>query len=124
MPIRIAAGATAAATLKIQLSPGYHINSNTPSDQYLIPVRLTWVGAPLEVAGVDYPKGTLERYQFSEKPLSVYTGDFSLVTRFKAAANAPKGSHKLTGKLRYQACNETTCFPPKTVPVELPVDIR
>jgi hypothetical protein len=108
----------------VQLANGYHVNTNAPLDPYLIPLRLTWDAAPLEVAGVDYPKGQLEKYQFSEKPLSVYSSDFELVTRFKAPAGAPKGAKVVTGKLRYQACTATTCYPPKTINVELPVDIH
>jgi len=30
----------------------------------------------------------------------------------------------LTGKLRYQACNHNACFPPKTIDVKVPADIR
>jgi len=30
----------------------------------------------------------------------------------------------LPGKLRYQACNNTMCFPPKTVDVKLPVEVQ
>jgi hypothetical protein len=112
------------STLKVQLASGYHVNTNTPSDQYLIPLRLTWEAVPLEVASIDYPKGKLEKYEFSSTPLSVYTGDFDLVTNFKAPANAATGSYKLIAKLRYQACTVSTCFPPKTVTAEQPVDVR
>lgn len=123
VPLRIRVGAEATATLKVQLANGYHVNTNKPLDEYLIPLRLTWESKPLEVVSVEYPKGLMERYQFSEKPLSVYTGEFNLVTRFKAPAGS-KGSHKLAGKLRYQACTNTACFPPKTIPVEQLVEAR
>ena len=86
------AGATAQIKLTAELRAGYHCNSNTPSDDYLIPLKLTWTAAPLEVAGVDYPKPQMEKYSFSDKPLSVYTGNFDLVTRFKVPASAPAGT--------------------------------
>ena len=72
---------------------GYHVNSNKPSEEYLIPLKLTWTqtGA-LEGGTVTYPKPALEKYEFSESPLSVYTGAFELVANFKVAANAPGGS--------------------------------
>ncbi len=35
------AGGTAEAALSLKLDPAYHVNSNTPSDPYLIPLRLT-----------------------------------------------------------------------------------
>jgi len=117
------AGATVEAKITAQLRPGYHCNSNTPADDYLIPLKLTWTAAPLEVAGVVYPKPQLEKYAFSDKPVSVYTGDFDLVTKFKVPANAPMGPGVISAKLRYQACTERMCLPPKTVDVSLPLEI-
>jgi hypothetical protein len=117
-------GETATAKVQFRLANGFHTNSNTPPDEYLIPLRLTWEAAPLEVAGIDYPKGTMEKYSFSEKPLSVYSGVFEVTTRFKVPVSAPKGARTIAGKLRYQACTSTTCYPPKTLAVQLPVEIK
>jgi thiol:disulfide interchange protein DsbD len=111
------------AKITAQLRTGYHCNSNTPSDEYLIPLKLTWASAPLTVAGVVYPKPQMEKYTFSDKPLSVYTGDFDIVTRFKVPESAPPGLAVISAKLRYQACTDRMCLPPKTVDVSLPVDV-
>jgi hypothetical protein len=46
------------------------------------------------------------------------------VTDFKVAANAPAGPGAAVGKLRYQACNDRACFPPKTVEVTVPYQIQ
>ena len=116
-------GATVDSVLPVELRPGYHVNSNTPSEDYLIPLRLSWNPGVLEAAGSTFPAPKLEKYRFSDKPLSVFTGDFQIVTRFKAAANAPPGPATLTGKLRYQACNDSMCLPPKTLDVSLQVEI-
>ena len=118
------AGATAQIKLTAELRTGYHCNSNTPSDDYLIPLKLTWTSAPLEVAGVEYPKPQMEKYSFSDKPLSVYTGNFDIVTRFKVPASAPPGPAVISAKLRYQACTDRMCLPPKTVDVNIPIDIQ
>lgn len=124
-PEKIAAktGATAQAKISVQLREGYHVNSNTPSDEYLIPLKLTWSAGPLETAGIVYPKPQSEKYSFSEKPLSVFTGDFEILTRFKVSPTAAPGPAALSGKLRYQACNDRMCFPPKSVDITLPVDV-
>ncbi|MBI3683593.1 MAG: hypothetical protein HY235_24725 [Acidobacteria bacterium] len=111
------------ARIAVQLRNGYHVNSNTPPDDYLIPLRLVWTSAPLEVQDVVYPKPKMEKYEFSEKPLSVFTGDFEISTRFKVPATAVPGMQIITGKLRYQACTYKECLPPKTLEVKLPVDI-
>jgi hypothetical protein len=112
------------AKIAISLGPGYHVNSNQPHESYLIPLRLTWAPAPLAVEAVTYPKPHDEKYPFSDLPLSVYTGNFEIATKFKVPSDAAGGLAILLGKLRYQACNNTMCFPPKTVEVKLPVEIR
>ncbi len=117
------AGSTAQVKLSAQLRTGYHCNSNTPSDEYLIPLRLTWNPGPLEAAEVVYPKPQMEKYSFSPTPLSVFTGDFEILTRFKVSANATPGLMILPAKLRYQACTDRMCLAPKTVYVSLPVEI-
>jgi hypothetical protein len=116
-------GAAVDSALPLDLRPGYHVNSNTPSDDYLIPLRLTWDRGPLEPSGFAFPQPRMEKYSFSDKPLSVFSGEFQIVTHFKAAARTPPGPATMTGKLRYQACNNTMCLPPKTLDVALQVEI-
>jgi hypothetical protein len=108
----------------VRLSEGYHVNSNTPNDEYLVPLRLTWNAAPLEVIEVSYPKPEEQSYAFSDKPVSVFSGEFEIATRFKVPASSQRGPAVLTGKLRYQACNQSACLPPKSVEVRLPVHIQ
>lgn len=114
MPVKIA----------VQLKQGYHVNSTTPTESYLIPLKLTWTAAPLEVEGMEFPKAQSEKYDFADKPLSVYTGDFDVVTRFKAPQKAETGLQVLSGKLRYQACSHKECLPPKTIDIKVPVNVN
>ncbi|MGA3187210.1 MAG: protein-disulfide reductase DsbD domain-containing protein [Bryobacteraceae bacterium] len=116
-------GAPAQVKLSLELRSGYHCNSNKPADDYLIPLKLTWTAGALEAPEVVYPAPQMEKYSFSENPLSVYTGNFELVTKFKVAASAMPGQVVATGKLRYQACTDRMCLPPKTIDVSIPIDI-
>jgi thiol:disulfide interchange protein DsbD len=122
--VKVRKGAVAAVTLRAVLPPGFHANSNTPSDEYLIPLTLKWTGGPLQTDGITYPKGSLEKYPFSAKPLSVVTGEFSISTKFKVPADAPNGAAAQNGVLKYQACNDRMCFAPKTVSVSLTLEIE
>jgi thiol:disulfide interchange protein DsbD len=122
--VKVRKGSVAAVTLRAVLPPGFHANSNTPSDEYLIPLTLKWTGGPLQTDAVTYPKGTLEKYPFSAKPLSVVTGEFSISTKFKVPADATNGAAAQNGVLKYQACNDRMCFAPKTVPVSLTLEIE
>ena len=117
-------GAAIEVKIPVLLKSGYHVNSHTPSESYLIPLRLTWETGPLETIGVVFPKPHFEKYEFSTTPLSVFTGNFELVSKFKVAADAPTGPGMALGKLRYQACNNNSCLPPKVVEIKLPVVIQ
>ena len=116
-------GSTVQAKVKVLLQPGYHANSNTPTDSYLIPLTLKWTGGPLQMDSIVYPKAALEKYSFSDKPLSVVTGAFEITTKFKVPANAPNGASSENGTIRYQACNDRMCFAPKTIPVTFSISV-
>ena len=119
-----ARGQTARQTLNLYLREGFHVNSNKPNDDYLIPLRLTWDKGPVEAGAVEYPEPTLEKSGFSDNPLSVFSGTFHLITPFRVPADATPGSATVTGKLRYQACNSHECLPPRTIDIRVPVEIR
>ncbi len=126
-PQKVVAKRDAAVQAKIPctVQSGYHVNSNTPSEDYLIPLKLTWTSTgALQPGAVVYPKPSIEKYEFADKPLSVVTGKFDLVANFKVAPNAPGGPGIATGKLRYQACSTRACFPPKTIDVTVPYQIQ
>lgn len=108
----------------VQVKDGYHVNSNTPSDEYLIPLRWTFNAGPLAVTDVQFPKPLMKNFSFSEKPVSVFEGSIRTSAKLKVGGTAPAGLHHLTGKLRYQACNDRMCLPPRTVEVKVPVEIR
>lgn len=110
--------------LKVSIQPGYHANSNKPSEAYLIPFKLTWEAGPLEASEIVYPPAKTEKFSFSEKPLSIFDGTFEVTSQFRKTATAQPGPAVMTGKLRYQACNDRMCLPPKTVEVKLSVIIE
>jgi hypothetical protein len=112
------------ADFLIQVKNGYHVNSNTPSDEFLIPLKFTWIEDRVKVLEVVFPKPQMEKFQFSSKPISVFQGEFKTQARFKINSTAPTGLSHLTGKLRYQACNDRMCLPPRTLEIKVPLEIR
>ena len=109
-------------TLKVSVLPGLHVNSDKPKDEYLIPLKLTWSGGPLETKSVTYPKS--EDIKVGGQDLAVFTGSFEIETEFKIPAKAPTGTATMAGKLRYQACNNEMCFRPASTEVKLPISIE
>ena len=120
-PLTLKRGATATEDLKVEVLPGFHVNSDHPRDEFLIPLKLTWDG-PLQTKSMSFPKP--EEIQVGTQRLLVFTGTFDIRTQFAAPATAPVGSSSVTGKLRYQACNNQMCFRPASLEIKLPVTIE
>jgi DsbC/DsbD-like thiol-disulfide interchange protein len=113
----VPAGGRAVLELRFHVMSGFHVNSHTPKSPTLIPTALSIQPAGGVKAGeLEYPAG--KPYSFSFDPtdkLDVYAGDFTVKLPVVAAA----GAHALEGTLRYQACDNASCYPPKTLPVKV-----
>jgi hypothetical protein len=119
-------GATAKIEMDLRVGDGFHINSNRPKSDLLIPTTLKLTAPqPIAVASIQYPPGEDQSFPFapSEK-LSVYSGDFSLSVVLKTAPKAPAGTYTVSGDLRYQACDKRACYPPKSMPVQFQVTVK
>ena len=55
--------------------------------------------------------------------LSVYSGDFTINAVLKAPAKAAAGSYPVKGELRFQACDHSACYPPRSIPVQFQVTV-
>lgn len=117
--VSLPAGKASTVTMHFRVVQGLHINSHTPGDEFLIPTVFSIPeGAGVRLEGASYPPGKFMTLPADPKTrLNVYTGDFTIETRLVAAA----GNHLVRGKLRYQACDQTQCLPPKTINVAIDV---
>jgi len=104
---------------------GYHINSNQPTDPELIPTQLHFsLPGDLAIGKVQYPAGTLTSFPFDpNQKLSVYSGDLVINALVMTPSNASTGTHTVHGELKYQACDNNACYPPKKLPIEFNVQI-
>jgi len=108
----------------MKIRPGFHVNAREKSEDYLIATDLkAELPAGFNSSEVVYPKGKLETFTFSKKPLNVYQGTVILRMPVTALANAPLGEQHIPLKLRYQACSTELCLPPVTIPLDAVVNI-
>ena len=123
-PITVARGGAFEVTLDVGIMAGFHMNAHKPSEDYLIPTTLTAkLPAGFKEMGTVYPPGVAKRLSFTDKPLLVYTGKFTVRAKLAAETNAPLGRVKLPFTLQYQACNDAVCLPPVKIPVDVTVQI-
>lgn len=124
--VSVARGKATNAEIKFTVTKGYHVNSNKPTAEFLIPTSVTFQPANnLTIGKIAYPVGHDFALSFDPKQkLNVYTGDVAVNVPIIAAKNAKPGTYKLTGELEYQACNDYSCFPPRKAPLEVTVVVR
>jgi thiol:disulfide interchange protein len=116
-PQTVAANKPSTVELRFQIVNGYHVNSHTPKSEFLIPTAVTLLPAAGVKAGeLQYPHGM--PYSFASDPstkLDVYAGTFTV----KLPVVASAGEHSIDGTLKYQACDNASCYPPRTVPLKI-----
>jgi hypothetical protein len=111
--------------LQFHVSSGFHVNSNQPSAEYLIPTVLK-LDAPTDIVlgRITYPAGQEMSFAFApNEKLSVYSGEFDLEVMVRPLASVLPGDYEFHGQLRYQACDNAACYPPKQLPVRFEVKV-
>jgi len=112
-------------TLNFRVGHGFHINSNTPKSEFLIPTALKMeVPTDIVLGKTNYPAGEELSLPFSpDEKLSVYSGDFTITLMVHPLKSIVPGKYAMRGTLRYQACDNAQCFPPKTLPVNFDLKV-
>lgn len=123
--VHIPQGGKATADLSFRVARGYHINSNKPGSELLVPTVVS-LDPPTDIAvgGVEYPDG--KDFSLPIDPtekLNVYTGDFTVNAIVAAAKTTPPGRYRVHGMLKYQACDDRACYPPARLPIAFDVQV-
>ncbi len=127
-PIPLVTAPRAAETmvnLNFRVVRGFHINSNQPKSEFLIPTALK-MDLPTDIilGKIDYPAGQDLTFPFSpDETLNVYSGDFTIAVAVHPLHAVTPGKYVMHGVLRYQACDNAQCFPPKALPVSFEVKV-
>ena len=111
--------------LNFRVASGFHINSNLPKSEFLIPTALK-MDLPTDIilGKIDYPEGKDLSFPFSpDEKLSVYSGEFTVTVAVHPLHAVVPGKYVMHGVLRYQACDNAQCFPPKALPVSFEVKV-
>jgi hypothetical protein len=118
-------GKGSSVDLQFRIGSGFHVNSNTPTQEYLIPTALK-LDAPTDIVigRITYPAGEGMAFAFApDEKLSVYSGAFTIGVIVRPLASVLPGKYEFRGKLKYQACDKAACYPPKELPVAFEIKV-
>ena len=121
---KVPAGSTFKAAVLLTIEEGWHINSHTPTYDYLIGTTLELPQREgVIVTDVRYPHGINLKFGFAEDSLSVYEKSSAIFFTVKVSEKMATGHDTLRAKLEVQACNDQVCIAPATIDVLIPMEI-
>jgi hypothetical protein len=123
--VTVKQGGSSPVTMQFRVAPGYHINSNKPKSELLLPTVVSMnVPTNVSVAKVTYPVGEELTFPFSpDEKLSVYTGDFAVKAIVATSKATARGTYRVHASLRYQACDNRACYPPTNIPLSFDITV-
>ena len=121
---KIKSGENLYLILKVKIDPEWHINSNKPNEDFLIPSDVSIISNDgFLLSQKIFPKAKELKFDFSDVPVSVFENEFEIPLVVRVPDNLNEGKYKFEVEFSYQACNNQTCLPPDKdkVPVEIGV---
>lgn len=120
----VARGKAVRSTIVLSIPSGLHVNSNRPGNEYQIPTTVRLSGEGARVSGVTYPRGKNRKFAFSENSINVYEGRTVFPFTVTVPANFRGNTIKVRATVRYQACTDEVCYPPKSREITLTARVR
>jgi thiol:disulfide interchange protein DsbD len=109
-------GQTYDLAIELTIRSPYHINSDQPTEDYLIPVTVDLTPKKgITFGKVIFPPADMRKLELSENPLSIYEGKVQIKTSVALAADFKEKELLIDGRIGYQACDNRSCLAPTDV---------
>ena len=124
-PDKTRRGRSVQGNVVMEIPSGLHVQSSRPLDKFLVATKLE-IEAPqgVKVSAPMYPRAVMRNLKFSKGKVAVYEGRAQIRFNVAIPANFNGNSAEVKGRLRFQACNDESCFPPVTREVKIWVNLE
>ncbi len=121
---KLPAGGKCKFVVILDVQNGWHINANPPSSDNLIATKVAVVAKnKSKQLETKYPEGAEFSVEGQDEPLLVYEGQVEIRGEIQAPPDAAGKTEELEFQVKYQACNEKNCLPPKTLKLAGKIEI-
>lgn len=117
------AGDTVKLALSIDIKQGYHINSYKVNDPTLIKTEVSTESGDFKLINAYFPADKKLKFEFSENEIDVYEGNITVGLKLITSASLLPGKFEIPVSIKYQACDDKVCYPPKDVSLTIPVTL-
>jgi len=117
-------GKAARATVVLSIPGGYHVNSSRPGSEYAIATRVSASSKGAKIGAVSYPRGKNRKFEFSANTINVYEGRTSFGFTVTVPETFKGKTVTVNVSVKYQACTNEVCYPPKTKSLTLTAKVK
>jgi thiol:disulfide interchange protein DsbD len=109
---------------EVDVKRGWHVQSGNPDMAGLVATQLSLTtDSPATFGRASFPKPSMERFSFSEKPIPTFKGKFYIGLAGALPEGMAEGDIKAEAVLRIQACDEASCIAPAQIKIEIPMRV-
>ncbi|MEP6946804.1 MAG: protein-disulfide reductase DsbD domain-containing protein [Acidobacteriota bacterium] len=120
----ITRGKTVRASVVLSIPGGLHVNSAHPNSEYSVPTSVRATASGAKIGPVSYPRGKDRKFSFSENSINVYEGRTTFGFNVTVPAGYDGSSISVRVVVKYQACTEEVCYPPRTKEITLKAKVK
>jgi AhpC/TSA family/Disulphide bond corrector protein DsbC len=107
----------------IEVAPGWHIYG-TPLPENYVATSVTFDSDIAAAQSLTFPLAVPLEFKALGETLPVYEGSIHAKGTVLISRRLKPGDRKLTGKLKFQECSDTTCKIPQQVAFEIPIKVE
>lgn len=116
-------GKTGKGSIILTIPKELHINSNTPTSEFMIPTEVKLSSKEAKNLKVVYPKGKNRKFDFSEEKLNIYEGKTIIPITFSIPKTLKSKMLNIRALVSYQACTNEVCYQPQKKEIVLKVNL-
>jgi DsbC/DsbD-like thiol-disulfide interchange protein len=120
----ITRGGSARGSVVFSIPGNLHTNSNRPGSEFAIPTVVSVTSPNGKISGISYPRGKNKKFSFSDDTLNIYEGTVKFGFKVSVPAAFKGNSIKIRAVVKYQACTESVCYPPKSQEITFTANVR
>lgn len=123
-PAKVARGGHGTLVLTLTVEPGYHVNAHNLTDASYIPTDVELKPVPgIAFGAPKYPKSETVQMQ-GVGPMKVYTGHVTISVPYTVTPAAKPGKASLAATVKYQGCNNQSCYPPTSADATAAITVK
>ena len=121
----VRAGANIVIELSAEVQEGWHVYGLAQLPGGPTPLRVTLdTNAFVQTAGAPTGSSPVKKHDTAfDLDTEVYNGRFDLHLPAQINQHSPAGRNLIPVSVRFQACNDRVCLPPRTIHLSVPIEI-